>query len=307
MSQSPRTALITGATSGLGLALAKEMLRTSPCALILPVRNAQRGRDLRAALGPAADGRVQTPIMDLADLQSIRAFLQDLDASGDVPSVDILMLNAGVQSSTTTIQTRDGLERTFAVNHLAHHVLLRGLAPRLATGAVIGWVGSGTHHPEGAKRFGYTGAHYLAPEVLALGRFADAPSIAQASRNAYSTSKGLNIVSARHWARLTAHDPRRLKFFAFDPGLMPGTGLAREGGAVARWAWSHILPVVALFMKRTSTTARSSAMLARLLLGEQAFASGAYIEFTGADLQPHLPAAEDPYGRQLFAFSDRYA
>lgn len=301
-----QTALITGATSGLGLALARELLREATCELVLPARNAQRGRELIEALGPAASARVSTPVVDLAQLPSVRSFATQWVRSKR-QMIDIVVLNAGVQSAASTLFTSDQLEQTFAVNHLAHHVLLRNLEPMLAPNAAVAWVGSGTHHPERARLFGYTGARYLAPQELAQGHYGEATQGAQASRDAYSTSKGLNIIAARHWARLSKEGHPGRHYFAFDPGLMPGTGLAREGSAVQRWAWKNILPLAATFMKGTSTPARSSAMLARLLLRRQALESGSYVEFTGGVLQPHLPNDEGSYCQQLFEFSDRFA
>ncbi len=299
MNSISKNALITGASSGLGLALTRHALRETTWHLILPVRNAQRAHDLRAALGDAALGRISTPIMDLASLTSVRACSQSLKQP-----LDVVMLNAGVQSAEQLIFTEDAMEQTFAVNHLAHHILLRTLEPQLALTASIGWVSSGTHHNELAKGFGYNGAQYLVPEVLAKGQFASPPR--QASRDAYSTSKGLNIVSARHWARLSEQQHQQWRTFSFDPGLMPGTGLAREGSAATKLAWKYVLPLVGKLMKGTSTPEQSSAMLARLLSGQHGAQNGDYIEFTGDVLQPHLPSNELEYAKTLFEFGDRF-
>ncbi len=292
-----KTALITGATSGLGLALAKNLLQQSDIQLILPVRNAQRAKELQLALTVAKPNQVSFPTMDLSNLASVRAFAGSLKGS-----LDIVMLNAGTQSATQVIYTDDGLEQTFGVNHLAHHVLLSNIEQLLSPNAVIGWVGSGTHHPELAKTFGYTGAHYIAPELLVKGEFPNISDNSQASRNAYSTSKGLNILSARHFAPI---NPTR-RYFSFDPGLMPGTGLAREGGAIQRLAWKYILPTAAKFMKGTSTPQRSSAALAEILLRNKTINSGDYVEFTGHILKPYLPSNEADYAKQIFDFSNRY-
>ncbi|MEN9538193.1 MAG: hypothetical protein RLZZ126_428 [Pseudomonadota bacterium] len=299
---SVQTALITGATSGLGLELAKSLLDHSNAHLVLPVRNAERGQALRTALGRRSQSRLSTPLMDLGSLSSVQIGAAAIIQSLRHP-LDAVMLNAGVQSANRLLYTDDQLEQTFAVNHLAHHLLLRALEPRLAGSATVGWVGSGTHLPDGAKTFGYTGAHYLAADLLSKGRY---PSRgAQASRDAYSTSKGLNIVSARHWARLMAQAHPGRRFFALDPGLMPGTGLAREGSAVQRFGWNYILPLAARVMKRTSTPQRSAMMLAEILLRRRSIANGDYVEFTGHILAPFLPPDEHRYAEALFAFSDR--
>ncbi|MEQ1535256.1 MAG: SDR family NAD(P)-dependent oxidoreductase [Burkholderiaceae bacterium] len=297
--------LITGATSGLGLALAKKLLMQNDIQLILPVRNAQRAKELQLAFTSEKANQLSFPIMDLSNLTSVRAFAGSMKETLK-GSLDIVMLNAGTQSATQTIYTDDGLEQTFGVNHLAHHVLLSNIEPLLSPNAVIGWVGSGTHHPELAKTFGYTGAHYIAPELLVKGEFPNISDSSQASRNAYSTSKGLNILSARYFSRHSVTSNPSRRYFSFDPGLMPGTGLAREGGAVQRFAWTYILPIAAKLMKGTSTPQRSAAMLADVLLRKKTINSGDYVEFTGHILQPHLPNNEEAYAKEIFDFSNRY-
>jgi NAD(P)-dependent dehydrogenase (short-subunit alcohol dehydrogenase family) len=276
-----KTILITGATSGLGLALAQRLSTQSGLHLVLPVRNAQRAEQLRAALPHAS---LSTPLLDLARLDSVRSFAPQLSAP-----LDAVLFNAGVQSADAVIRTADDLEQSFAVNHLAHHVLLRALEPLLQADAIIGWTASGTHDPQErlASRFGFTGAHYLAPEALAQGQYASAPDAAQINRDAYASSKGLNVLSARHFA---AREPGQRRYFSYDPGLMAGTGLAREQGV----------------LKGTSSPQGSAQLLARILLGQHALPNGAYVEFSGTQNPPHVPPREAAYTERLMAFSDSY-
>ncbi len=292
-----QTALITGATSGLGLALVREMLRSPDVDFILPVRNLERAQDLRELVGKDSE-RLSFVQMDLSNLARVRAAANSIDKA-----IDIVMLNAGVQSAERTIYTTDGIEQSFAVNHLAHFVLLKRIEHRMKRRAVVGWVGSGTHHPELAKTFGFTGAHYLAPELLVKGEFEGVePNTRQASRDAYATSKGLNILTARHFARLNGD----IRYFSFDPGLMPGTGLAREGNMALKIGWKYVLPIAAKFMSGTSTPPRSAGMLASLLLDSKDFSSGDYVEFTGHTLVPHMPSNEYVYSERLFEFSNSF-
>jgi len=292
-----KNALITGATSGLGLALIKHLLGHHDIHLILPVRDLHRGQQLKNSFTHTQQQQITLLQMDLSSLESVRAAADSLDSP-----IDIVMLNAGVQSAEKTIYTKDRLEQTFAVNHLAQFVLLRKIGHLITPDAIIGWVGSGTQHPELAKTFGYRGAHYIAPELLAKGEFEGEIHTGQASRDAYSTSKGLNIITARYFSRLASSRT----FFSFDPGLMPGTGLAREGSAGVRWAWKYVLPIAARFMKGTSTPTRSAGMLARILLKNKKITTGDYVEYTGSVLQPYLPQNEESYSQLLSGYSDRF-
>jgi hypothetical protein len=75
------------------------------------------------------------------------------------------------------------------------------------------------------------------------------------------------------------------RFIAFDPGLMPGTELARDQPAALRFAWKNILPTAAKLIDGASTAKRSGSMLAQLLLAKQlSTGTGLHIEFTGNEI-----------------------
>ena len=72
------------------------------------------------------------------------------------------------------------------------------------------------------------------------------------------------------------------RYIAFDPGLMPGTELARDQPAALRFAWKNILPTAAKMIDGASTAKRSGAMLAQILMGQKfPEGSGLHTEFTG--------------------------
>lgn len=296
------TYIITGATTGLGHQAALRLASDSGNALILPVRSSSRGEALKKQLAAAGRARVSTPALDLASLRSVAGFLKARD---QLPPVDGVLLNAGTQSGARLGFTVDGFESTFAVNHLAHHLLLKGLLERLAPGSKVVWTTSGTHDPTepAARMFGYRGARYSNVDQIAAGDYGQDTSGSQACRDAYATSKLCNIVSARIFAE---RHPGTATFHSFDPGLMPGTELARDMPRMAQWAWHHVMPRLATVMPGTSTPAKSARLLVDLVTGRLGGGNnGAYFRYTGRQAEPAPPATETWVANDLAAGSDR--
>lgn len=297
-----KTYLITGATSGLGRQVALRLARLGGHRLVLPARDAARADQLRADLLSAGAGEVTFPAIDLSSLASVATFVERFQRETSFP-LDGVLLNAGRQSASRLVETINGFESTFAVNHLAHHLLLKGLMSRLSPDATVGWTASGTHDPteKSAKLSGFRGSRYTTAARVAKGDY-DEVSGEQASRDAYATSKLCNIVSAR---RFGLQGTTARNYFSFDPGLMPGTGLAREQGAAAQWIWKNILPRLSSLLPGTSSTERSSAVLTDLLVGQlRGSHNGAYFNYSGKQLEPAFPAKEQRIADDLFATSD---
>jgi len=118
--QTGRTAVVTGANSGLGLAAA-EALAGAGADVVLACRNAEKAdaavASIRAAV-PAAT--VSAEALDLSDLASVRAFAERFGASRD--GLDLLINNAGLMAPPR-LQTVDGFESQFGTNHLGHFAL----------------------------------------------------------------------------------------------------------------------------------------------------------------------------------------
>ncbi len=119
-SQTGRTVIITGATSGIGFAAA-QVLADKGARVVLAVRNQTKGADAVARLG----GRAELRSLDLADLGSVRAF-----AEGWQDPVDILINNAGVMAVPLG-RTAEGFELQLGTNHLGHFALTNLLLPQL--------------------------------------------------------------------------------------------------------------------------------------------------------------------------------
>jgi NAD(P)-dependent dehydrogenase (short-subunit alcohol dehydrogenase family) len=115
--QTGRTAVITGANTGLGYETAAA-LAAKGAHVVLAVRNTDKGQaaaDLISRRSPGASVAVQE--LDLTSLASIRAAAEQLRAAHD--SIDLLMNNAGVMF-TPRSTTKDGFELQFGTNHLGH-------------------------------------------------------------------------------------------------------------------------------------------------------------------------------------------
>jgi protochlorophyllide reductase len=131
--QTGRLALITGASSGLGLETARALLARG-ATVILGCRSRAKAELARQALlaeaSPAAPaGTVELLDLDLADLDSVRTAAARLaDRHG---CLDLLINNAGVMGMPRTL-TRDGFESQFGINHLGHFALTGALLPLLA-------------------------------------------------------------------------------------------------------------------------------------------------------------------------------
>jgi len=122
---SGRTAVVTGANSGIGRAAAQELARAG-AHVILAVRDTAKGEAAAAGM----PGTVETRALDLADLASVRAFAAGWD--GDL---DLLINNAGIMAVPEG-RTKDGFELQFGTNHLGHFALTNLLLPHV-TGRVV--------------------------------------------------------------------------------------------------------------------------------------------------------------------------
>jgi NAD(P)-dependent dehydrogenase (short-subunit alcohol dehydrogenase family) len=123
--QHGRVAVVTGANSGLGLATARE-LAGAGARVVLACRSAEKGERAAAQIASAVPGAdVSVATLDLADLDSVRAF-----AAGAPEQLDLLINNAGVMAAPRRL-TKDGFESQFATNHLGPFALTGLLLGRL--------------------------------------------------------------------------------------------------------------------------------------------------------------------------------
>ncbi|UUU23894.1 oxidoreductase [Streptomyces sp. DSM 40750] len=132
-----RTAVVTGANSGIGLS-AVDALARAGAHVVLAVRDPRRG-EAAAATVSGARGTVEVRPLDLADLASVRRF-----ADGWQGDLDLLINNAGVMNLPEGT-TKDGFETQFGTNHLGHFALTNLLLPHVTDRVVT--VASNAHKP----------------------------------------------------------------------------------------------------------------------------------------------------------------
>lgn len=125
-----RTAIVTGATGGLGLATAQGLARMG-ADVIVTGRNAEKGRAALLAIRSEVPGaRIRFEGLDLASLASIARFSERMGTQ----AVHILVNNAGVMAPPQRCATQDGFELQFGTNHLGHFALTGRLLPLLVAG-----------------------------------------------------------------------------------------------------------------------------------------------------------------------------
>jgi NAD(P)-dependent dehydrogenase (short-subunit alcohol dehydrogenase family) len=120
--QHGRVAIVTGANSGLGLAVARELARHG-ARVVLACRDTAKGAQAQHAIeGAAPDAQLELAPLDLADLASVESFAEGFLTSDGHNGLDLLINNAGVMAPPRR-ETKDGFELQFGTNVLGHFAL----------------------------------------------------------------------------------------------------------------------------------------------------------------------------------------
>jgi retinol dehydrogenase 12 len=168
-----KVCVVTGATSGIGFVTARELARQG-ATVLAGARDPTKGRAVIDRIKAETGSSEVSPIVgDLSLLEEVRSFARQIREH--TPRVDVLVNNAGAIFARREL-TREGHERTWALNVLAPFLLSSLLLDRLAAGAParIVNVSSAAHHsgrldledPEGARS--YSGWRAYATSKLAL-------------------------------------------------------------------------------------------------------------------------------------------
>ncbi|MFI6856656.1 SDR family NAD(P)-dependent oxidoreductase [Streptomyces sp. NPDC050416] len=243
---------VAGASRGIGRVAAAHILRRSPDAHLLVVTRGTSGTQLATEL--AAGGHAVSHVSaDLGSLGSVRAAATEIRGRlgrGDLPPLRGFVGNAGIQYTNALTEGPDGFETTFTVNVLANHLFVRLLQDHFAA--------PGRPRPRGA--------------------FPRADT-AVAGGTAYSTSKLAAIYLVHGYARRL---PAGIDAVTYNPGFVPGTGLARHADPVSRFAMRRILPMATLTPFATGRNAVGR-YLADVVLGTTGAPTGSYVDRNRVD------------------------
>ncbi len=266
------TILVTGGNSGIGFECGRKLARERHPIIIASRDRAASAMAVARIKQETGNTDVGEMALDLGSLAAIRDFAKEIEAR-DV-SLHAIVCNAGLQTSgKKAVLSADGFERTFAVNHLGHFLLVNLLVRRLAanTPSRIMIVASGVHDPK--LRTGMPHPDIGHFDVLA--QTGGPKPGAFDARVAYVNSKLCNVWFTYELIRriaaagLTSKE-RPLSVNAYEPGLVPGSGLAREYPPALRWVWLKVLPGVARvatrFTPAINPADKAGEALARLVL-----------------------------------------
>lgn len=265
-----KTVIITGGNSGLGYYCAEKLVRDSQWNVIIACRNPTKAQHAVDKIKASTNSQqIETLPLDLASFNSIRAFAKQF-SNRDLPPLKAIVCNAGVQFIQRQTYTKDGFDTTFAVNHLGHFLLVNLLLKQLTAPARLVFVSSDTH--DSSKTTGMPAPYWRDPQLMAHPEqdpILQSKSIGEIGRTAYTTSKLCNILCAYELSRRLQQEisieSQPVTVNVFNPGLMPGSGLAQDYTPTAKFVWNNILPIFSKFIPNVNTMQQSGEALARLV------------------------------------------
>ena len=223
--QSGRTALITGANSGLGLETARALAQRGAY-VVLACRSLAKAEAACQELTAEGEGELIPLELNLADLASVRRGAAQVGER--CGAIDLLINNAGVMAPPRQLSAQ-GFELQFAVNHLGHFALTQQLLPVLRPGARV------VHVSSGASYFGR-----IAFEDLQGEQRYDAWA-------AYAQSKLANVMTALELQRRLNAQGAEVLAIAAHPGLartnLQPSSVAARGSRVEALAYRLMDPL----------------------------------------------------------------
>ncbi|WP_231595111.1 oxidoreductase [Salinibacterium sp. SWN1162] len=283
-----KVAIVTGANSGLGLETSRALLKAG-AHVVMTMRSEAKAASTAAALTAELDGAsLETMLLDLADLESVRRFSEMFH--GKHSRLDLLINNAGIMMTDAQL-TIDGFESQLGTNHLGHFALTGHLLDliRATPGARVVSLSSVAHR-WGFMEFG---------DLMFLNG-------SYTPRAAYGRSKLANLLFAYELQRLFDTAGVDAISVAAHPGTA-GTGLADH--LFNRWYLRPLKPLVFLGIQTPKQGARPSLRAATdpLAKGGDFFGPGGRKEYRGAPVLVESNAAShsEVDARKLWVESER--
>src|SRR5262249_27392123 len=281
--------VMTGGTSGIGRrALTRLLSEHVDWTVILLARSSPRVDELKAL--PGAGERLAVVDADLASLNSVGRACEEVVRLLGGCRIDALALNAGIQTVSGDQASADGLELTFAVNFLAHFLIVERLKGLMRSGGRIVTTSSEVHDPDAFCLMGIGRARWQDPMVLAdpIRSQEHIASIVDRGEARYCASKLLNVMHARHLAR----ELSTIGVIAFNPSVVPGTEIARDRNWLQQLGWKHVMPAFASILPGARSLDQTSSDLLWLLTeADVQSISGSYVD--GRDVQPGSKESRD--------------
>jgi len=268
--------IITGPTSGIGLATALDVAKHGT--VVLVGRDGGKLSEVQKAIEENG-GRAVSVVCDLSDIASVRRAAAQIVALA-LPLAG-LVNNAGIFQMRPT-KSAHGWDMSFVTNHLGPFALTEALLPVLPDGANIVFVASGVEDPERkpARVAGFRGGRYISAEASARGEWL--PGGAKGvGYDAYATSKQCSLAAALEFAR----ENPRLHINAVEPGFNPGTALGRDANIFLQFLGKHVLTLLAPHIKYWSTSKQAADVITKVLLNESG-RTGVYYDDEGQPMQP---------------------
>lgn len=230
------TVLITGGHGGVGFECAKQLASSMRLDLLLAGRSAERMEHAARQLRSSGGVKVSTVQLDVSSLASVRtaaARVRGMLDSGEVDVLQAILCNAGAQFRGPISYSAEGYEETFATNCLGHFLLVELLLDRVAEQGRVVFTASGTHDPETAdgKMVGIA----VEPDATALANDGKNGARPLSGGVRYATSKLCTMLYAYELDRRLRRCGSPMASIAFDPGLMPETGLLRTMPGPVQW------------------------------------------------------------------------
>ncbi|KAI8489992.1 hypothetical protein Bbelb_323530 [Branchiostoma belcheri] len=278
-----KTAVVTGANTGIGLEVAKDLARRG-AKVILACRNETRAEAAVAQIvQETGNENVMTLKLDLASLSSVREFSQKVTEGED--RLDILVNNAGMFGAKST--TEDGFDTVLQVNHLGHFLLTNLLLDLL-------------------KKSAPSRVVVVSSDAESAGKIDFEDINAEKSYDAfpaYAQSKLANVLFTRELARRL--EGTGVTTYAVHPGFVQ-TEIWRTLPGMYGWKFTLIKPMFYLGMAAFARTPLQGAQTVIHCAVEEALSSESGQYYSDCDVkQPSQKAMDDAVARQLWDVSER--